>query len=135
MSKFLNQAGVMQFWKRLSLEDYPNNETLIAILNAIDSTKANKKDLANYLTKAEYVAGESGGTIDLNHLLSKNEAAQTYATLEKVYPIGSIYMSINNTNPATLFGFGNWELIPDMFLLGAGGDFNGATLAVNTRTF
>jgi hypothetical protein len=32
------------------MEDYPNNETLIAILNAIDDTKANKTDLDDYLT-------------------------------------------------------------------------------------
>ena len=26
------------------MEDYPNNETLIAVINAIDETKANKDD-------------------------------------------------------------------------------------------
>lgn len=30
------------------------------------------------------------------------EIKQTF--LNAVYPIGSIYMSVNNTNPATLFG-------------------------------
>lgn len=38
--------------------------------------------------------------------------------LDKTYPIGSIYMSVVNTNPATLFG-GTWEQISDKFLLGA----------------
>lgn len=38
--------------------------------------------------------------------------------LEAVYPIGSIYMSVNNTSPATLFG-GTWEAIQGKFLLGA----------------
>lgn len=40
--KFLDQSGVEYLWSRLSLEDYPNNETLIAVLNAIDVTKADK---------------------------------------------------------------------------------------------
>lgn len=40
-------------------------------------------------------------------------------TLLDVYPVGSIYMSVNNTNPGTLFG-GTWEQLKDRFLLGAG---------------
>lgn len=35
----------------------------------------------------------------------------------KAYPIGSIYMSVNETNPADLFG-GLWERIRGRFLLG-----------------
>lgn len=38
--------------------------------------------------------------------------------LEAVYPVGSIYMSVNNVSPATLFG-GTWEAIQGKFLLGA----------------
>ena len=40
--KFLDQAGVQYLWSQLSLKDYPNNETLIAVLNAIDETKVDK---------------------------------------------------------------------------------------------
>jgi hypothetical protein len=36
-----------------------------------------------------------------------------------IYPVGSIYMSTVNVNPATLFG-GTWEQLKDRFLLGAG---------------
>ena len=39
--------------------------------------------------------------------------------LNLVYPIGSIYMSVNSTNPATLFG-GTWTQIKGRFLLGTG---------------
>lgn len=36
-----------------------------------------------------------------------------------VYPVGSIYMSVNSVSPATLFG-GTWEQLEDRFLLAAG---------------
>lgn len=43
------------------------------------------------------------------------------------YPIGSIYLSLNNTNPSTYFG-GTWEQLKDRFLLGAGNTYSsGAT--------
>lgn len=38
------------------------------------------------------------------------------ADLLKVYPVGSIYTSINNTDPTTLFG-GTWELLAEGQLL------------------
>lgn len=44
--------------------------------------------------------------------------AAAVATLG-LYPVGSIYMSVVNTSPATLFG-GTWEQIKDTFLLSAG---------------
>lgn len=34
--KFLDAEGVKYLWSKVSLKDYPNNETLIAVLNAID---------------------------------------------------------------------------------------------------
>lgn len=40
-------------------------------------------------------------------------------TINAVYPIGSIYMSVNDTKPSTLFG-GTWERLKGRFLIGAG---------------
>lgn len=42
--------------------------------------------------------------------------------LNYVYPVGSIYMSVNSTSPATLFG-GTWVRLKDMFLLGASSNY------------
>lgn len=45
------------------------------------------------------------------------QTAGTNFVLDNVYPIGSIYMNVNSTNPGTLFG-GTWEQIQGRFLLG-----------------
>ena len=39
-----------------------------------------------------------------------------------VYPVGSIYMSVNNVSPATFLG-GTWTQIKDKFLLSAGDSY------------
>lgn len=51
------------------------------------------------------------GTLNTTKL-SKSEL------LDAVYPVGSIYLSVNSTSPATLFG-GTWEQLGGRFLLGA----------------
>jgi hypothetical protein len=44
----------------------------------------------------------------------------THPTIfDLIYPVGSIYMSVNSTDPGLLFG-GTWQRIQDTFLLAAG---------------
>lgn len=42
--------------------------------------------------------------------------------LDNVYPVGAVYMSMNSTNPGTLFG-GTWKQVQDQFLLGASSSY------------
>lgn len=44
-----------------------------------------------------------------------------------LYPVGSIYMSTNSTNPKDLFGIGEWEQIKDTFLMSAGTTYEAGT--------
>jgi hypothetical protein len=43
--KFLSEEGVKYLWSQISMQDYPNNETLISVINAIDETKADRTEL------------------------------------------------------------------------------------------
>ena len=65
---------------------------------------------------------------NLNKMVEKSDL------LNLIYPVGSIYMSINSTNPSNLFG-GTWEQIKDRFLLACGDTYkNGATGGEATHT-
>jgi hypothetical protein len=39
-------------------------------------------------------------------------------SLQDVYPVGSIYFSMDSTDPAVKLGFGSWEQIQGRFLVG-----------------
>lgn len=56
VKKFLDQEGLSYLWKKLSLQDYPNNDTLVAIINAIDENKLDKSTAIAILENA--VAGQ-----------------------------------------------------------------------------
>ena len=69
---------------------------------------------------------EQGAMAELNDALvgipdgSITEAKLDWSSLmDKIYPVGSIYMSTNNVSPATFMG-GTWQVIKDTFLLSAG---------------
>lgn len=55
----------------------------------------------------------------VNELYNQNGINNLQNILDKIYPVGSIYMSTSSASPALLFG-GQWEQIKDRFLLAAG---------------
>ena len=46
--KFLDEKGVQYLWSKISMADYPNNETLMAVISAIDETKLDKSIFEDY---------------------------------------------------------------------------------------
>ena len=46
----------------------------------------------------------------------------TQKILNMIYPVGSIYMSVNNVSPATFIG-GTWTALTDRVLIGAGSSY------------
>lgn len=63
-----------------------------------------------FVTRAEYEIDTNVPSVDPTNT----------KWIDIVYPVGSIYMSINDINPNLLFGIGEWEAIEDRFLLGVG---------------
>ena len=58
----------------------------------------------------------------------------TQKILNMIYPVGSIYMSVNNVSPATFIG-GTWTALTDRVLIGAGSSYAvNATGGVTSHT-
>lgn len=74
--------------------------------------KVTSCDKANSVTYERYYYGSSWGTW-----------IKQLDSLNLIYPVGSIYMSVNSTSPQTLFG-GTWTRIQDVFLLAAGSTYS-----------
>ena len=98
---------------------------------AAGTSETNAKISENSAAASATAAGNSASTASQKATAAANSAAaaaQTAANiLNKVYPVGSIYLSVSSTSPQTLFG-GTWERIKDRFLLAAGSTYTaGAT--------
>lgn len=108
---------------------------------AVNATQLNGKSADQYALKNELpnvpvqsVNGKTGAVSlsasDVGALSATAQAAdsaklggKTWAErMLEIYPVGRIYISVNETSPASLFG-GTWEQIKDCFLLGAGGSY------------
>lgn len=61
------------------------------------------------------------GNISCNTITTNNISSNPGGNIDfnQIYPVGSIYLSVNSLNPGTLFG-GTWTQITDKFLIGAG---------------
>lgn len=74
-------------------------------------------------------AGTNGALANVD--IESNNGGAIYldgkTIFDHIYPVGSIYMSVNDTDPGVLFG-GTWEPLKDRFLLAAGDTYSaGAT--------
>lgn len=121
-------------------------KTAWTIGNTLDFSQVNLANLTADLIK--------GGTLKLGSSANKYGSAEVYDQSDKliakldntgvktygdsfkindknifdmIYPVGSIYISVNNVNPSVLFG-GTWEQIQDRFLLGAGSTYSAGSM-------
>lgn len=92
--------------------------------NGLDITANNIE--ANCITsKNEKFNLDSEGNLTINSLTisdSNNNSLSFEAIFNRIYPVGSIYISTNDINPSTLFT-GTWEKIENRFLLASGSSY------------
>lgn len=95
----------------------------------VPTTKQYVDDLTEVI--ADGVQNNTDKITSLTNRVSDLESGSSSVTksdvVDWIYPVGSIYISVNSTSPANLFG-GSWTQLRDKFLLGAGNTYtNGST--------
>lgn len=112
--------------------------SVVTVCNVSPDDNGNVQLDADKVGAVPITGGKMQGPVDmngqkLNGLSAPTEDAEAAnkqyvdTSVLKAYPIGSIYLSVNSTDPATLFG-GEWEQLKDRFLLAAGDTYTaGAT--------
>ena len=83
MAKFLDEKGLQHLWSKISMEDYPNNETLIGVIAAIDETKADKDEIP---TTPEAVNADPAGSALESLIEAKSYADTAVAALVNSAP-------------------------------------------------
>ena len=107
-----------------SKDDF-NFNVSVSILSPADSNNPTTKQYVDDLTEVISLAVQDNTD---NIAALSNQISNIKSTIfDDIYPVGSIYMSVNDTNPGNLFG-GTWTQLKDRFLLGAGSTYtNGST--------
>lgn len=142
-----NAVTISAKFKKVSETDYG---TPIALADSVQSTVTCDRDsaydfvvtIADKLESTEYNLTLGKGipsffidtkksSVGVNCLPSQSDVLQlgesAWLTAQGAYPVGAIYLSVTDTDPATLFG-GTWERISQgRFLIGAGANVANTT--------
>lgn len=114
---------------------YNNSETLFAVSTANDPDVMNAEQagaLVHNILTTVYIKASNASSISIAVAMDTYvtkamlDAAETKA-LDRAHPIGSVYLQVGGTDPATAFG-GTWKKIEGSYLL-ASGSYDGVTLS------
>lgn len=121
------RADIELYW-RSNMQESITLETIpipwLDVDTIITYSKKQESTPIKYIVKSiscDYTAG--GATMSINAAKFYPLSNSSFSgLLNLVYPVGSIYMSVNSASPADLFG-GTWEQIQGRFLLGASNSY------------
>lgn len=93
----------------------------VSIGGGTGEEEENRKDVF-YVKRDGSVYSDNDINVNNNINVKNNILINGTNIFELIYPVGSIYISKNSTNPATLFGVGTWSLIKGKYIYGADPD-------------
>ena len=115
-----------------NLQPYEVDVWIIKVSNlagSLDTKSANVIDNLTSTSTTDALSANMGK--ELNDKIDKIGGIDKSQLLDLVYPIGSLYMSMNETDPKDLFG-GTWERIKDRFIYANGDATASGTLGGST---
>lgn len=136
---------LVDYLGNLIVDDNLRNEIVKAVGDKFVTSEVLNENVNNLTMQ---ITTENGERIEADNTLQNNINAETTAreqaisTLEEAianipsispliaYPIGSVYLSVNDTNPSTILGGGTWELIGSKLAVRENVVGNGLSLAL-----
>ena len=104
-----------------------------ATQSSLNSTNSNVSSIGNNVASLNTTVNTLNSTVSsLSSTVSSHTTSisslssnklNTSDLLDKIYPVGSIYMSTKNVSPASFLG-GKWNPLQDRFLIGAGSSYS-----------
>lgn len=102
--KVLDANGVKALFDLLSLQDYPNNDVLMAVINAIDATKADQSDFDNiqnqFNTLNEFVKPISAAGMFSDESALKLTISEMALNDNKITHNGLVYTKVSDIAPS-----------------------------------
>lgn len=88
--------------------------------------EVNNANIACLTSRNNKFSLDSEGNLTVNSITSAQGLNNNMDIFNQIYPVGSVYLSMSNTNPAILFG-GTWSQISGYYLYaGIGGNTSGS---------
>lgn len=99
-----------------------NFDDLKAVYDTFTGENGTFENLKDRVTDTEAALNQNSSSIET----LEERIGQLENSLEKSHPVGSVYMTFGNENPADLYG-GTWERVEDTFLMCSGSAYSVGT--------